>query len=191
MRDGHGDEAHAGRASSGTARQAGPVRRTGIVTDVHPQSTGIGLALGEHRDGRVVAVQSLGGQNMGLDAPVERHQCGSCRADLAGERRKAQGHALAGEALGLPVEGLVLPELLEQQHGKEARASPATRHDMERCWWLRDRLAIPAGKLLADGLDDLPLARDHLQRLGDVLAGAGLKLFELQLELVKQAAAAF
>src|SRR5918995_4209445 len=35
---------------------------------------------------------------------------------------------------------------------------------------LRDPLAVPAGELLADGLDDLPLARDDFQRLGDVLA---------------------
>ena len=35
---------------------------------------------------------------------------------------------------------------------------------------LCDLLAVPAGKLLAHGLDDLPLARDHFQRLGDILA---------------------
>src|SRR5918996_4983733 len=35
---------------------------------------------------------------------------------------------------------------------------------------LRDPLAVPAGELLADGLDHLPLARDDFQRLGDVLA---------------------
>src|SRR3546814_12591000 len=64
----------------------------------------------------------------------------------------------------------MLAELLEQQHGEEAWASPAARHDMERRWRLGDRLAIPAGELLAHGLDDLPLARDHLERLGDVLA---------------------
>jgi hypothetical protein len=31
-------------------------------------------------------------------------------------------------------------------------------------------LAVPAGELLADVLDHLPLPRDHLQRLGDILA---------------------
>ena len=35
---------------------------------------------------------------------------------------------------------------------------------------LRDLLAVPARELLSHRLDDLPLARDHFQRLGDVLA---------------------
>src|SRR6202035_5292011 len=35
---------------------------------------------------------------------------------------------------------------------------------------LADLLAVPAGELLADMLDYLPLARDRFQRLGDVLA---------------------
>ena len=115
-------------------------------------------------------MQSLGGQDMRLDPPVERHERERSRADLVGERRQAQRHAFAGEALGLAVERLVLAVLLEQQHGEEAGAGPATRHDMEGRRWLRDRLAVPAGELLAHRLDDLPLARDHLQRLGHVLA---------------------
>jgi hypothetical protein len=39
------------------------------------------------------------------------------RADLVGQGRQAQRHALAGEALGLAVQWLVLAILLEQQHG--------------------------------------------------------------------------
>src|ERR687895_449761 len=35
---------------------------------------------------------------------------------------------------------------------------------------LRNPLAVPAGELLADGLNHLPLARDDFQRLGDILA---------------------
>src|SRR4029453_17073980 len=35
---------------------------------------------------------------------------------------------------------------------------------------LRDPLAVPAGELLADRLDHLPLARDDFQRLSDVFA---------------------
>ncbi len=40
---------------------------------------------------------------------------------------------------------------------------------MERGRRLADLLAVAAGELLANVLDHLPLARDHLQRLGDVL----------------------
>src|SRR5438477_6824227 len=41
---------------------------------------------------------------------------------------------------------------------------------MEGCRRLADLLAVAAGKLLAHMLDHLPLPRDHLQRLGDILA---------------------
>ena len=41
---------------------------------------------------------------------------------------------------------------------------------MERRRRLGDALAVAAGELLAHRLDHLPLPRDHLQRLGDVLA---------------------
>src|SRR3546814_4189409 len=44
---------------------------------------------------------------------------------------------------------------------------------MERRRRLTDRLAIAAGELLAHRLDHLPPARDHLQRLGHVLAQLG------------------
>jgi hypothetical protein len=77
-------------------------------------------------------VDALGGQNMRLDQPVERHQRERSSADLVGEGRDAERHAFAGEPLGLTVERLVLPVLLEQQHGEEAGPGPATRHDMER-----------------------------------------------------------
>lgn len=44
---------------------------------------------------------------------------------------------------------------------------------MERGGRLADLLAVPAGELLAHTLDDLPLAGDHLQRLGDILTEPG------------------
>ena len=64
----------------------------------------------------------------------------------------------------------MLAELLEQQHGEQVRAGPAARRDVERRRRLADPLAVPARHLLAHVLDHLPLARDHLQRLGDGLA---------------------
>ena len=41
---------------------------------------------------------------------------------------------------------------------------------MERRRSLADLLTVPAGELLADMLDHLPLARDRFQRLGDIFA---------------------
>jgi len=118
-------------------------------------------------------MQPLRGKDVGLDQPVDRHQRKGGSANLIRQRRYAERHAFPGEPVGLAVERLMLAVLLEQQHGEEAGACPSARHDVERRRRLRDLLAIPAGKLLADGLDDLPLARDHFERLGDVLAQLG------------------
>src|SRR5207237_556862 len=60
--------------------------------------------------------------------------------------------------------------LLEQDHRQQAGAGPTPGNDMERRRSLADLLAIAAGELLTDVLDYLPLPRDYLQSLGDVLA---------------------
>ena len=61
-------------------------------------------------------------------------------------------------------------ELVEQDRRQKLRPDEAARRGMERRGRLRDRLAVPAGELLAHRFDHLPPARDLLQRLGDVLA---------------------
>jgi hypothetical protein len=108
-----------------------------------------------------------------LDQAIDRHQRMGAAADLITERRCAERHALAGEPLRLAVERLVLPVLLEQQHREEARPGPAAREHMKGRGRLRDLLAIPARKLLAHCLSDLPRTRDYLERLGDVFAELG------------------
>src|SRR3546814_9784779 len=94
-------------------------------------------------------------------------------ADLFAERRCAERHARTGKPLGLAVERLVLPVLLEQQHREEAWPGPAAREHMKGRGRLSDLLAIPARKLLAYRLGDLPRARDYLERLSDVFAELG------------------
>src|SRR4051794_41899926 len=64
----------------------------------------------------------------------------------------------------------MLPVLLEQDHRQQAWAGPAARDHMKGGRRLADLLAVAAGEFLADMLDHLPAPRDHLQRLGDVLA---------------------
>ena len=61
-------------------------------------------------------MQSLGGKDMGLDQRMDWLQGRSTRADLIGKRRQAEVDALTGIALTLPVERLMLGELLEQDH---------------------------------------------------------------------------
>ena len=141
-----------------------------VVADVDPEPAGVGLALGQHRHRGVVAVQPLGGEHVRGDPVVQRRERGGAGADLVGERREAEIDAFAGIALGLAVQRLVLAELLEEDRRQQVRPGPAPRGRMERRRRLADPLAVPAGELLAHGLDHLPAARDHLQRLGDVLA---------------------
>jgi len=77
---------------------------------------------------------------------------------------------LRGVALGLTVQRLVLTELLEHDHCKQAWACPAACNDMERCRRLTDLFAVPAAELLPHRLDDLPLAWLRFQRARYILA---------------------
>ena len=115
-------------------------------------------------------MQALGSEHMRLDQRVQRLQHRRAGADQVGQRRQAQIDAFPRVALALPVQGLMLAELLEQDHRQQVRPGEAARRHMERRRRLGDRLAGPAGELLAHGLDHLPLPRNHLQRLGDVFA---------------------
>ena len=147
-----------------------------VVADVGPYPGDIGLADGQHRHGRVIPMQPLSGQNMGLQASVDRQGGHADRAHLIGQGGQAQRHALSGVALGLPVQRLVLAELLEHDHGQQAWSRPAPGGDVEGRGWLGDGLAVAAAEALAHRGDHLPLARDHLQRLSHVLAELGQPL---------------
>src|SRR5205807_9210326 len=146
-----------------------PAERT-IVAHINPTSPGVGLPFGQDRHSRVVAVQSLGRENVSLNPPEEWCQRCAAATHLIGQGRQAEGYALPGVAFGLAVERLMLPVFLEQDHRQQAGAGPTPGNDMERRRSLADLLAIAAGELLTDVLDYLPLPRDYLQSLGDVLA---------------------
>jgi hypothetical protein len=141
-----------------------------VIADIHPNPAGLRLAFGEDRNRRVVAVQPIGGQDMALDQRVEGSQGDGAGADLIGERRQAQIDPFASIAFALPVQRLMLAELLEQDHRQKVRSGKAARRDMERRRRLGDRFALPAGKPFANRLDHLPLAWDDLERLRHVLA---------------------
>ncbi len=126
--------------------------------------------LGEHRHRSLVSVHACPGENMGSDAIVDRPQQRSAAAHLVGKRREAQLYAFARVALGLTIERLMLAVLLEQDHRQKARPGKAARQNMKRRGRLRDPFAGAASELLADVLHDLPLPRNHFQRLGNVLA---------------------
>lgn len=115
-------------------------------------------------------MQPFCGKHMRLNQRMQRLQRRGTSPDLVGQCRQAEVDALAGIALALPVQRLMLAELLEQDHCQEVWSGKAARRHMEGCRRLGDLLAFAARELLAYSLDHLPLARDHLQRLGDVFA---------------------
>ncbi len=100
-------------------------------------------------------------------------------------RRDIDLDPLAGLGVALPIERQVLPELRLQDHGQQLRPGPPAGNRVERRRRLGNRFARSAGEPLPHGLDHLPLARDHLQRLGDVLAELGQPALAARAELVK------
>jgi len=144
-----------------------------VVADIDPGPAFVGLAFGKHRHRRVVAMQAFGRQHMGRNEVVQRAQRHRAGAHLVGQGGQAEVDAFARIAVALAVQRLVLPVLLEDDRRQQVGASPATGHRVERHRRLADLLAVPAGELLAHRLDDLPLARNNLQGLGDVLADLG------------------
>src|SRR3981189_823776 len=75
-----------------------------IVAHVNPTSPGISLALGEDRYGGVVAVQSIGCEDMRFNAPEERFQHRTAGPPLGGQGRQAQRHPFPRVAFGLAIE---------------------------------------------------------------------------------------
>ena len=132
-----------------------------IVADIGPDVPRDRLALRQDRHICIVAKEPFGRQNMSLNQRVKRLQRRRAGADLVGQRRQAEVDAFARISLALPVQRLMLAELLEQDHGQKVGPGKTTRRHMERRRRLRDRLAVPAGELLAHRLDDLPPALEQ------------------------------
>src|SRR5207302_2939332 len=66
-----------------------PAERT-IVAHINPTSPGVGLPFGQDRHSRVVAVQTLGRENVSLNPPEERCQRGAAAPHLVGQGRQAE-----------------------------------------------------------------------------------------------------
>jgi hypothetical protein len=79
-------------------RRRRPAAERPVVADVGPEPAGGGPGLGQHRHRGVVAVQALGGENVGLDEGVQWRQRHRAGADLIGEGREAEldAHRSAG-----------------------------------------------------------------------------------------------
>ena len=96
-----------------------------VVANIDPAAPGVGLALRQHRHGRVVPMQTLGRHHMGLDQATQRIERRADGAHRVGHGRQRDRRAFERIALGLTVQRLMLSELLEHDHRQQARARPA------------------------------------------------------------------
>src|ERR1700739_1199069 len=99
-------------------------------------------------------MQPLGGEDMRLDTLKDRCQHRAAGTNLIGQRRQAERHAFLGVAFSLSVQRLLMTALFEHPTRQQAWSCPTARRHMERLRRLADALAVTAGKLLADVLDD-------------------------------------
>ena len=60
-----------------------PAERS-VIADIGPDASCVGLHLGQHRHGGIVAVKPLGGKHVRFDEQVKRLQHGSAGTDLIG-----------------------------------------------------------------------------------------------------------
>ena len=144
-----------------------------IVADIGPQSSLNRPPLGQQRHWRVIAMDAVRRHHVGADEVGERCQDGGGGTDMIGQGRQRQVNAFACIGLALAIERLMQCELRMEDHRQQARTGVAPGNDMEWRWRLADLLTGPAGELLPNVLDHLPLARHDLQRLGDILAELG------------------
>src|SRR5712664_3454896 len=150
-----------------------------IIADIGPDPAGDSLQFREYGHRRVIGVDAFRAHDMGpyrLNNWLERHHAG---ADPIRQCRDIDLDPFAGIGLALAVQRLMQQELVDQHHRQQARSGKTSRDRMRGRRRLGDRLAIPAGELFADVLDDLPAPRlafqsfrHHLAELVQPLAAA-------------------
>jgi len=145
--------------------------RGAIIDDIGPQPGLRGLALAghQHRHRRIIGVQLAGLQAFFADTGDDRIEQRSGLACPTGEGRAVDIDPLRRHHLGLAVERQVVIELVHDHMGKRGKAGLAARNRLHRGPCLDDLLAGPAGILGANGADDAPLHRRHIEHLVAVL----------------------
>ena len=94
-----------GREVEQGRRRIGAAEGT-VVAHVDPNAPRGGFALGQHRNGGVVAVQAPRRHDVCLDQPKQGLEGRRAGAHLTGQRGQTERHALPGIALGLAVQRL-------------------------------------------------------------------------------------
>jgi hypothetical protein len=115
-------------------------------------------------------MDALGREGMGADRLDQRHQCGRRGAHPLGQCRHIEINSFPRMDVALPIERQMQAILGEQDVGEQFGASAPERDRVRRGGRLADCFTNPTGELLRHVLDDCPLARNQLQRLGYILA---------------------
>jgi len=153
------------------SRRAGSAPGPVIARD-RPEVAGLGLAAPgiEHRHWRLVDGEFGGGQEIGLEPLVQRHQLRGRIADPEGERRAIKLDALGGQHFGLAIQRQ-MPAVFRHQHrGDHGFGRQAGFDQMLRRRRFHDLLARPAGERGPVCNDHPILGRDHVEPLGSLFA---------------------
>ena len=114
----------------------------------HPEVAGLRLTTPriEHRHRRLIDRQFGGGEEIGLEPFVQRHQFRRCIPDPERQRRAVEIEALGGQHFGLAVQRK-MPAIFGYQHrGDHGFGRQSGFDQMLRRRRLHDPLAGPAGK---------------------------------------------
>jgi hypothetical protein len=103
-----------------------------MVAHIDPEPPRAGLGLGQHRHGRVVDLQALGGEHMAAKFDENGIERGGTSADPIGERRAVDFDPFARERDALTVQRQMVTEqmvaeLADQDDGEQARAGGSAR----------------------------------------------------------------
>ena len=143
-------------------------RERAVIADVSPEPRLLCCSPGQKRHGGVVTMQPLGGQNMGTDQVMDRLQGRRAGSDLIGQCGETESDAFPGVALSLAVQWLMLAEL-QQDRRQQVRSCPSPHVAWKGAGgWLIFSQSRQVN--FSRTVWILPLARNDLQRLGDVFA---------------------
>ena len=124
-----------------------------VVPHHRPQPASPRLAAGQYRHRRVVGVQPFSRANVSLDGLGQRPQRRVTAPTQSARVETSIGTPSRLKALALPVQRQVQSELAEHHLGQQVRTGSPAGDRMERRRRLGDRLAAPAGHLLAHVLE--------------------------------------
>ncbi len=108
-------------------------------------------------------------KDMIFDQCRQRCQCCGAGPHPASQGGRIQRNSFTGKGCRLPVQGLLVRKLPDQDRGQKVRSRPSADKGMEWGWQLGNGLAVPTAALLAYCLDNPEPARNDLKGFRDAL----------------------